>query len=264
MFFVFNFSVNNILNSTITFFLFCATASAVYIFNDLYDLEEDAIHPVKQKRPIVAGLIGKRVAIFFIVILVLKSLIFSLIFNLNVFFILVSYIALNILYNLIFKRIPVLDVIVIAFGFVLRILGGCYATDTIPSHWIILMTFLLAIFLGFSKRKGDVMLKESGHSIRLSASYYSLRTLNTIIYAITILLSVAYFAYTISPEVKVRLDSPYVFITSIFVIAGLLRYLQVQKKKGGDANPTDLVLSDGWLQIIVLLWIASFIVIKFS
>lgn len=264
MFFVFHFSVNNLLNSIITFLLFCATASAVYIFNDLYDIEEDAIHPVKQKRPIVAGYIDKKIAIIFITLLVIKSLIFSLLFNTYIFYILISYILLNILYTLVLKRIPVIDIMIIGIGFVLRILAGCYATNITPSYWILLMTFLLAIFLGFSKRKGDLMLRESGHVIRVSAKYYSLKTINIIIYTITLLLCVAYIIYTITPEVKSRMNSNYVVITSVFVIAGLFRYLSLQNQKGGDANPTDLVISDKILQIIVLLWALSFIVLKYS
>lgn len=263
MFFVFQFTPGNLFNNTITFLLFCATASAVYIFNDLYDIEEDAIHPVKQNRPIVAGYINKRIAIIFITLLVVKSLVFSLLFNIHIFYVLVCYILLNICYTLVLKKIPVVDVIVIGIGFVLRILAGCYATNIMPSYWILLMTFLLAIFLGFSKRKGDLMLSEAGHVIRVSARHYSLKTINIIIYTITLLLSVAYITYTITPEVKNRIGSPYVFVTSIFVVAGLFRYLSVQNRKGGDANPTDLVISDTILQVIVLLWVLSFIIIKY-
>ena len=176
--------------------------------------------------------------------------------------IIVFYWLLNIAYCLRLKQYAILDVCVVAFGFVLRILAGGFATETVLSNWLVLMTFLLTLFLSFAKRRDDVLrMNATGEAPRKNTSRYNLTFINEAITITAGVTLVCYILYTVSPEVISRFHTRYLYLTSVFVLVGLLRYIQltVVDKKSGD--PTKVILRDRFTQLIVVAWLLSFLFI---
>jgi len=263
LFFDFQFDNETVFNAVVTFVLFCFLASGVYIFNDIFDLEADRIHPVKRSRPLSSRMITVKKGIIIGIVLIFTSLLMALTINLRVFLVFVCYLVINILYNLFLKKIPILDVFVISFCFIIRIFAGSYATDIPASYWILIMTFLLSMFLGFSKRRADVILaKNNIHVLNTNIKIFSTGTINCILYVFATLICTTYIAYTISREVVIRMGSPYVFLTSGFVVIGVLRYIQLIKSSKKYKDPTATVIDDWKLQSIIFVWILSFVIIK--
>ena len=174
----------------------------------------------------------------------------------------VSYILLNIAYCVRLKQIALVDVFVIATGFVLRVFAGGFATGIYLSHWIILMTFLLALFLAFAKRRDDVVIYEdTGVIARKNVNRYNLDFMNQAITIVASITMVCYILYTVSPEVIERFDSPYVYITSIFVLAGIIRYLQLTIVDVKSGSPTKILMKDLFIQLCIVGWVCVFITI---
>lgn len=182
--------------------------------------------------------------------------------NSMLFLVIGAYIILNIAYSLKLKHLAIVDVFIIATGFVLRVLAGGLATDIHITHWIVLMTFLLALFLAFAKRRDDVvMFESSGVETRKTASQYNLSFLNEAISIVASITMVCYILYTVSPEVVERFNSPYVYLTSLFVLAGIIRYLQITIVDVKNGSPTRVLLHDRFIQGCIICWIASFALI---
>jgi 4-hydroxybenzoate polyprenyltransferase len=160
------------------------------------------------------------------------------------------------------KQIAIVDVFIIAIGFVLRILAGGFATGIYLSHWIILMTFLLALFLAFAKRRDDVvMFEESGVMIRGNVNRYNLAFMNQVIAVVGTLTMMCYIMYTVSPETMERFQSSYIYTTSIFVLAGIIRYLQITIVDVKSGSPTKVLMKDRFLQACIIGWVLTFVVI---
>lgn len=178
----------------------------------------------------------------------------------KIFFIyLISYFFLNLFYSLGVKNIPIIDVICIAIGFVLRIHAGAVLANVPLSMWLILMVFLLALFMALGKRRDDVLLQlSSGVEMRKSIDGYNKEFLNVSITIVSSVILVCYLMYCISPEVIARLKTPHLFYTSIFVLVGILRYLQIIFVKNDSGSPTRILYKDRFLQITLILWIFSF------
>jgi 4-hydroxybenzoate polyprenyltransferase len=241
------------------FFLFCIAASAVYIFNDITDKNEDAAHPVKSKRPIASGTIKIRYAAM--VAFLLTALCLPLSFKLNVLFgyIVAVYILINMLYSVALKRIVIVDLLIIAVGFVLRVYAGAFLINVLPSTWLTLMTFLISLILALGKRRDDVIMKSNIYeNIDSYSKEYNVEMLNYSIVAVAGVVIVCYIQYTISPEIIAHFHNPYLYFNIIFVIAGFLRYFQVLFVKKGMSNPSEMILQDRFLQINIILWLASF------
>jgi len=174
---------------------------------------------------------------------------------------LVSYFILNIFYSLRLKHIPVIDISIVAIGFVIRIFIGGVVTDTPLSRWIVVMTFLLAIFLALGKRRDDVVIyEETGDKVRKNVDGYNIPFLNVAIVVVAAVMMVAYIMYTISQEVTER-NGDNLYLTSFFVFVGLFRYLQIIFVEDRSGNPTLIFLKDNFIRIIIILWIISFFVI---
>ena len=176
--------------------------------------------------------------------------------------VLVIYYVMNLLYCSKLKQYAIVDVCIIAFGFVLRVLAGSYATDIVPSKWLVLMTFLLTLFLSFSKRRDDVLrMNETGEAPRKNTTRYNLTFINQAITITASVTLVCYIMYTVSPEVVSRFHSDLLYLTSVFVLLGLLRYIQltVVDQKSGD--PTKMMLKDRFTQCVVLMWAMAFLVL---
>ena len=249
----------------ITFFAFCFAASSIYCFNDLIDVDDDRRHPEKCHRPVASGAISVRQAYGLMGLMIVLSLLATLLLSRNrlpVMGVIMFYWLLNLAYCAELKKHAIIDVCVVAFGFVLRILAGGVATETVLSQWIVLMTFLLTLFLSFAKRRDDVLrLQETGEAPRRNTSRYNLTFINQAITITASVTLVCYIMYTVSTEVKANFHTDYLYLTSVFVLLGLLRYIQlaVVDKKSGD--PTKVLLRDRFTQLIVLAWGLSFLVI---
>ena len=259
------FDLSLFLNAFWAFIGFSFIASSIYVFNDLRDVEEDRQHPEKKFRPIAAGSISEKNAKLLILILAsLAGIIFYTMFsNIWVWLCVFFYFWQNILYTIWLKKIALVDVIIISLGFIIRIFLGSAATDIYLSHWIIIMTFLLALFLAFAKRRDDILLTNStGVKHRSNIDGYNLEFLNAAIIISSAMVIVAYIMYTTSVEVIQRTGQN-IYLTSFFVVIGIFRYLQVVFVKQQSGNPTKVFLKDSFLQIIMLGWIVSFGIILY-
>lgn len=258
-------NVDDAIASVVTFFAFSFVASAIYCFNDIIDVEADRRHPVKCHRPIASGAVSVPTAYALMVILTLLSAL--LLFFLpqragETACIVAFYFLLNMAYCLWLKRHAIIDVCTVAFGFVLRILAGGMACDVAVSNWLVLMTFLLALFLSFAKRRDDVLrMNETGEPPRRNTIRYNLTFVNQAITVTGTVTLVCYIMYTVSPEVVSRFHAPYLYLTSIFVLVGLLRYMQLTVVDEVSGDPTKILLRDRFTQAIVVAWIMSFLLI---
>ena len=246
----------------LAFLAFSMAASGIYCFNDIHDAEADQNHHEKRNRPIASGKVSK--ATGYIVMLVCFAISGAMMcfINREVFLVIGAYVVMNIAYSPLLKHIAIVDVFVIATGFVLRVLAGGVATGIHLTHWIVLMTFLLALFLAFAKRRDDVVaLENSGVAMRKTANRYNLRFLNTATSIVGSITMVCYIMYTVSPEVVERFGSPYVYLTSIFVLAGIIRYLQIMTVEVKSGDPTQVMLRDRFIQGCVIGWLLAFALI---
>jgi len=243
----------------LAFVAFSLAASAVYIFNDMQDVVEDRMHPIKKNRPIAAGLISKRSAMIIMLLLAIFALSLMYSISVNAVLILLSYMMLNVAYSLYLKKIAILDVLIIAIGFVLRLYVGSVVTAVPLSVWIVVMTFLLALFIALAKRRDDVIIyQNTGKQLRSAITAYNLKFLDASLVMIAAVTIVTYLLYTVSPEITARLTNNYLYLSTIFVISGLLRYLQITFVEQNSGSPIKLVFTDRFLQIIILLWLAFF------
>lgn len=248
------------------FFAYCFIASSIYCFNDIYDRDSDRLHPKKRLRPIANG----RVSVFvgYILMMVMFTLSIVICFLLTdeiawkVISIIMFYFIMNIAYCIRLKRVALIDVFIIAIGFVLRIWVGGIATGIGISQWIVLMTFLLALFLAFAKRRDDVvMYEESGVKVRCNINRYNLQFMNQAITIVSAVTMVCYIMYTVSPEVQERMHTSYLYVTSIFVLIGLLRYMQLTIVDVKSGSPTKILMYDRFIQLSILGWLLTFFVL---
>ncbi len=253
---------NKLLNSTIGFLLFCITASSIYILNDIIDVEKDRLHPEKKSRPLASGAISKSSARILFFIFASVSLVFSFFFNFSFFVVTLVYFSLNVLYSFGLKTVSLVDIFIVSSGFVLRVIAGGVIASIEVSHWLFIMTFLLALFLAFAKRYDDVVIeKETGVQMRNSISGYNVEFIAASVSILCGVLIVAYIIYITSAEITERFANKHAYISTIFVVMGVLRYLQVTLVDKKSFSPTRLMLTDRFLQITILLWVAFFAVL---
>lgn len=244
---------------------FCFISSSIYCLNDIIDVEDDRRHPTKCHRPIAAGKIS--VAQAYVMMALMVALSFGCVallgeYALGVGAVVGLYLLMNVAYCLVLKRYAILDVCTIAFGFVLRLFAGGIATGIGLSNWIVLMTFLLTLFLSFAKRRDDVLkMNQTGHAPRKNTSRYNLDFINQAITITATVTLVCYVMYTVSPEVEQRIGTRYLYLTTVFVIIGILRYLQLTLVDNKSGDPTKAMLHDRVLQAVVLLWFLAFLLI---
>lgn len=249
------FQHNAMKSAVLAFFLFSAAASAVYIFNDIVDVEDDRKHPKKKKRPIASGEIDQRVAKYVYVMLLIATITLGLLWNFHIGVAVTLYLFINIAYTLKLKHIPIVDVFVVASGFVVRLYVGAAATGIQLSEWIVIMTFLLSLFLALAKRRTDVLIYiKNGKKTRRVVDGYTLEFLNASMVIMVSVCIVAYIMYTMDPETIVRFDSKYLFATSVFVLLGLIRYLQISFDND-SRSPVEIFYSDYIIQTSILSWI---------
>jgi decaprenyl-phosphate phosphoribosyltransferase len=248
-----------IVKVTGAFIAFSFIASAVYIFNDLCDQEDDRRHPQKKNRPIASGRISRTKAKSAMTLLFAAGITMSALLSLTMFYLVLFYTVLNLAYTLKLKHIAILDIVVIAIGFVLRIFVGGAVGEVKIYMWIVIMTFLLALFLALGKRRDDVLIYLNTNNLpRKSIDGYSLVFIDASMMIMAAITIVAYIMYTTSPEVMVKFGTDKLYLTALFVLLGILRYLQLSLVTGNSGNPTELLLKDRFIQITIIGWLVTF------
>ncbi|MDZ4786215.1 MAG: UbiA prenyltransferase family protein [bacterium] len=237
-------------------------ASAVYIINDLTDIEVDRIHPLKKERPLASGEVSRSTATIILVIFLLSGLFLSYLLNPTFFILLNCYLVLNIAYSFGLKNIAIVDLFIVSLGFLLRIHSGGILSGVEVSHWLSIMVLLLSLFLVLAKRRDDLVLQISTHSIiRKTSASYNLEFINACLTIFAAVIVVSYIMYTVSEEVIEHFNSSNLFITTLFVIAGIMRYLQIAMVEQNSGSPTSILVKDKFIIITILLWIISFYLI---
>ncbi len=243
----------------VAFFAFSFAASSIYIFNDIKDVNEDRLHPKKQKRPFAANLISVKNGYVIAFLLLILAVVLSYYIGKEFAIIIGIYFIMNFAYSLGLKKIAIVDIVIIALGFLLRVLAGGFAANVFVSQWILIMTFLLALFLALAKRRDDLLIfLKSGKKMRASIDGYNLDFVNVVLSILAGVIFMAYLMYTLSEEVMMRMHSQHLYVTSFFVLMGLLRYLQLTFVLQKSGNPTEILLKDWPIQIILLGWTIAF------
>jgi len=237
------------------FWIFCFLSSAIYVFNDLADIEEDKNHPEKRNRPIPSGMVGTQYAWSVFLLFLALSLLSSLTIGLGFFLFAVFYALLNIAYSYRLKRVVILDVFIVASGFVIRLLAGASAVNVPASQWLLICSFLLALFLAFCKRRHElVILDEKAESHRDVLKSYSLKFLDQMISVVTTGALLSYMLYTIDPHTVSQFGTGNVIYTSLFVGYGVFRYLYLVYERDGGGSPANTLLSDPPILVNIFLW----------
>jgi 4-hydroxybenzoate polyprenyltransferase len=239
------------------FVIFCLLSSSVYLLNDVMDCEADRLHPAKKDRPVASGALKKRTAALASLILALVALAGALALSPPFTAVACTYLLFNVAYSLALKRVVILDVIIVATGFLLRAWGGAVIIGVEMSHWLVLCTGLIALFLGFTKRRQEIATIERANDQRPILREYSLPFLDQMISIVTASSLLAYTLYAFSPEVAEKLGTRWMGLTIPFVLFGIFRYLYLVHQRGEGSNPTELLLSDAQLMWTVVLWGAT-------
>lgn len=259
------------LDLCIAFCGFCLVASGIYAINDCLDAKLDALHPSKAARPIASGLISPALGYAFgIALLLIGGGAYMIVGRdleasslLHLYAPLLIYIIINLAYCLYLKHIAIVDVFCIASGFVLRLWVGACVIAIGLSHWIVITTFLLAVFLALAKRRDDILLLESGTKVRKNIDGYNRVFLDIAMGISASLVMVAYIFYSIDESVNERLHTHNLYLTSVFVLLGIFRYMQITFVLHKSSSPSKILLTDRFLQLVILAWLASFIIIGF-
>lgn len=257
--------IESVYAGLVTALCFSFAASSIYCLNDIVDVEDDRQHPIKCHRPMASGAISIPQGYTLMFLMFVLSMLSTFLLRqsqLETASVILFYWLLNIAYCLKLKQYAIIDVCVVSFGFVLRILAGGYATSIHLSKWIVLMTFLLMLFLSFAKRRDDVVrMNETGHAPRQNTIRYNLTFINQAITITSSVTLVCYIMYTVSPETIQNFHTDYLYLTSVFVLVGLLRYIQIAVVDKRSGDPTKVMLHDRFMQFVVLAFGLAFLFI---
>lgn len=241
---------------TFGFVAFCLTASGAYVMNDIRDVDRDRQHPEKALRPLPSGRISLPTACLLSAVLMAGGIALGFLLGWKFGGLLLAYLLLQVLYTFRLKEMVILDVMAIATGFAIRAAAGGVVIDVEVSPWLIVCTFLLMLFLGFSKRRHEIVLLEGrATEHRASLREYSPYFLDQMISVVTASTVVAYAIYTASPEVREKLGTDKLYMTIPFVLFGIFRYLYLVHQREEGGNPTQLLLSDRPLMVDIFLWL---------
>lgn len=243
--------------SVLGFILFCLASSGIYLVNDLCDLTKDQEHPVKRNRPLASGRLNVQIARAAALVFLLGSLAGSL--ALNQFFAAVigAYIAICLAYSFKLKEYVILDVILIAIGFVLRAVSGAVLIGVEASLWLVLCTSMVALLIGFGKRRSELSLLENGAGRhRANLDEYTLEFLDSLMNICAGAAVITYALYTLAPETITRVGWSGMLFTIPFVIYGIFRYLYIVHREKGGGDPAQLLFSDRPMQLTIALWVS--------
>ena len=244
--------------ASFAFVIFCALSGAVYVINDLLDRDSDREHPLKALRPIASGTLSVPAAAWTAAVLVVAGLGGAFELNRRLGIVAAAYFGLFGLYSARLKHIVIIDVLTIALGFVLRAVAGAVAIEVEISHWLLVCTFLLALFIAMAKRRHElVLLTNTATSHRPILSEYTPYLLDQMIAVVTASTLIAYVFYTISPDTQQKFGTPWLGLTIPFPLYGILRYLYLVHQREGGGSPSDLLLSDRPMLVCVVLWVLA-------
>ena len=250
--------INNyeiILDSIFAFISFTFVTSAVYIFNDYCDLKIDQNHPEKKFRPLASGDVKIITAFSYLVFLLMIGVSLMYFISIQSLYILMIYIFLNIFYSIFLKNFSILDVVIISIGFVLRLFIGSSSSEIYLSNWIVIMTFLLALFLSLAKRRNDVLIyNNTGSQTRSATEGYNLKFIDSSMSILSSAIIVSYIIYITS----ISHHSEFFYFTTLFVILGVIRYLQISLVEEKSGDPTSVALKDRFIQITIIFWLCSY------
>jgi 4-hydroxybenzoate polyprenyltransferase len=259
------FETGPLLRSLAAFALFCGLSGAVYLLNDVTDVERDRQHPLKALRPIASGLVPPRLAAAVAVTLALACLSGSALLGRSFLACAAAYLGLNVFYSLKLKEVVIVDVLSVSLGFVLRFVAGAAAIPVEPTEWLLICTILLALFLTLAKRRHElVSLSDTAASHRRILAEYSPYLLDQMIAVVTASCLTAYAFYTTAPETKEKFRTDNLVFTIPFVLYGIFRYLYLVHRKDKGGSPSDVLLTDRPLLVAVALWAAAIVVIVYT
>lgn len=255
-------SVRHLLTAAGAMALFCLASGVVYLINDLVDLERDQNHPVKRLRPIASGTLSVGAARLAAAVLGPGVLAGGYLLSRPLALVLAGYITLNLFYSIVLKHLPYLDVLSIAAGFLLRVLGGALALNVVASVWLLICTALLACYLALGKRAHELAsLGEDARLARAVLDRYRLSHVKIVMLVVALATLVAYVLYTVSAETRAAFGTSYLAATGPFTLIGLLRFYQLVTKPHQEASPTDEMLRDLPFLANVALWGLTVVVV---
>jgi len=259
------FNIHKDLLTLLGFAIFCGVSGCVYLINDIKDIEGDKIHPEKSSRPIPSGNLSKSTAALAAGIILIVCLPLAFYINFYLGIITITYLILNLGYSFYLKNIVILDVFIIATGFVLRVLAGASIVSVRPSHWLIICTLTISLFLGFCKRRHELIaLEDNAVNHRTVLGKYSVYFLDQMIAIVTASTVMSYALYTVSKETIEKFGTPNLIYSIPFVFYGIFRYLYLVHQKETGSNPSEELLTDKPLAINVILWILCVITIIYT
>jgi 4-hydroxybenzoate polyprenyltransferase len=251
-------------HALLAFAVFCVLSSAVYLINDVADREADRLHPKKRLRPVASGDLSPRAACLAALVLVLVGFASAWFLGLAFTSVACGYLLLNVAYSFGLKDVVILDVMMVSAGFLLRAWAGALAVDVEMSRWLVLCTGLIALFLGFVKRRQEIVSLGGVSAQRPILREYSLPFLDQMIGVVTASTLLAYSLYAFSPEVAEKLGTRHLGLTIPFVLFGIFRYLYLVHQRGEGENPAALVVSDPPLVLNVVLWAAAVLFVLYA
>jgi 4-hydroxybenzoate polyprenyltransferase len=247
------------------FVIFCALSGAIYVFNDLADVEKDRLHPTKRRRPIASGALSIRAATTIGVLTLVGSLVAAYALSARFGVVATVYAALLTAYSLWLKHVVILDVLTVAIGFVLRAVAGAAAIGVEISGWLVICTILVALFLALGKRRHEYLtLHGDAAAHRPILAEYSESFLDQMVAVVTASTVTAYALYTMSPDTVAKFHTRWLPLTLPFVLYGVFRYLYLLYRRELGGNPSDLLLSDRALLINTVLWMVALLVIIYG
>ncbi|MBU0517508.1 decaprenyl-phosphate phosphoribosyltransferase [bacterium] len=258
------FHLGHVQISILAFIAFCLNASSIYLINDIKDVEQDKLHPEKKNRPLPAGLISPGQASFTAVILAIGSLALAYWLGSNYGYLLTAYWVMMLFYTFKLKQLVIVDLLVIAAGFIIRALSGAAVLDVVISRWLLVCTIFLALFLILAKRRNEIVkMGDNAAGHRAILAEYGERFLDQMIAVATACTVMSYVLYTLDPETVAKFQTTNLIFTAPFVIYGIFRYLYLvyQKKLGG--RPEVTLLMDRSLLFSVFLWIIVSMIIVY-
>jgi 4-hydroxybenzoate polyprenyltransferase len=259
------FETDAVLRVCLALVVFCALSGAVYLVNDLADLERDRLHPRKRLRPLASGALSVPAARVAAAVLFVAGLGGSLALGSPFAAAALAYVVLNLAYSFGLKNVVILDVLAVSLGFVLRAVAGALAIDVHFSSWLLVCTILLALFLSLAKRRHElVLLDDAARDHRQILAEYSPYLLDQMIAVVTASCLTAYAFYTLAPETVEKYQTERLALTIPFVLYGIFRYLYLVHRREEGGSPTDVLLTDRPLLVAGLLWAVTVIIIVYS
>lgn len=246
---------SQLIRSIEAFVAFCLASSAMYVLNDILDCEKDRAHPAKRNRPLASGLVKRGEALILFAVLFTGALLVGWRLGAPFLATIMGYLLITVLYTLKLKDLIILDVLIIAIGFVIRAMAGAIALSVSFSNWLVVCTLFLALFLGLSKRRNEItMLEEGAISHRAVLQHYNLPYVDSLLVIVASATLITYTIYTCSPEVVTRLGTDKLYLTLPFVVYGLFRYFFIVHIKTEGGDPSMVLIKDWPMGLTVFLW----------